>query len=194
MRLVEDGDIRKRDTVRLADADQQYQNDATRPYGHAFKAMEAYEKWFAGEGEKGLQQLAILRLLGLFDRPASKNCLDALRAGPVIAGLTEALVGLDPREWKLARSRLEEINLLAVQDDGSVDCHPLLREYFATQLRRQRPEAWRAAHRRLYEHLCATTKKDLPVPPAAITTPSTTTQVLQRSPFHVCSHTPCPTV
>ena len=159
LRLVEDGDIRKRDTVRVADADKEYQNDATRPYGHAFKAMEAYEKWFAGEGEKGLRQLAILRLLGLFDRPASKNCLDALRAAPVIAGLTEALVGLDPREWKLALSRLEEINLLAVQDDGSVDCHPLLREYFATQLRRQQPEAWRAAHRRLYEHLCATTKE-----------------------------------
>ena len=159
LRLVEDGDIRKRDTVRLADADKQYQNDATRPYGHAFKAMEAYEKWFAGEGEKGLRQLAILRLLGLFDRPASKDCLDALRAAPVIAGLTEALVGLNPREWKLALSRLEEINLLAVQDDGSVDCHPLLREYFATQLRRQYLDAWRAAHRRLYEHLSATTKE-----------------------------------
>ena len=163
LRLVEDGDIRKRDTVRLADADEQYQNDATRPYGHAFKAMEAYEKWFAGEGEKGQRPLAILRLLGLFDRPASKDCLDALRAAPVIAGLTEALVGLNPREWKLALSRLEEINLLAVQDDGSVDCHPLLREYFATQLRRQPPEAWRAAHRRLYEHICSTTP-DKPQP------------------------------
>ena len=136
----------------------EYQNDATRPYGHAFKAMEAYEKWFAGGREKGLRQLAILRLLGLFDRPASKDCLDALRAAPVIAGLTESLVGLHPREWKLALSRLEEINLLAVQDDGSVDCHPLLREYFATQLRQQQPEAWRAAHQRLYEHLSATTK------------------------------------
>ena len=159
LRLVEDGDIRKRDTVRLADADEQYQNDATRPYGHAFKAMEAYEKWFAGEAEKGLRQLAILRLLGLFDRPASKDCLEALRAEPVIAGLTEALVGLNPREWKLALSRLEDINLLAVHDDGSVDCHPLLREYFATQLRRQYLDAWRAAHRRLYEHLSATTKE-----------------------------------
>ena len=164
LRLVEDGDICKRDTVRLADADEQYQNDATRPYGHAFKAMEAYEKWFAGEGDKGLRQLAILRLLGLFDRPASKTCLDALRAEPLIAGLTEALVGLNPRKWKLALSRLKEINLLAVQDDGSVDCHPLLREYFATQLRRQQPEVWRAAHRRLYEHLCATTSDKKPNP------------------------------
>jgi hypothetical protein len=34
-----------------------------------------------------------------------------------------------------------------------------LREYFARQLRMQQPDAWRAAHRRLYEHLSATTKE-----------------------------------
>ena len=159
LRLVEGGDILKRDTVRLAEADREYQNDATRPYGHAFKAMEAYEKWFLREGEKGQRQLAVLRLLGLFDRPASKDCLDALRREPVIAGLTEPLVGLAPREWTLVASRLEEINLLTVQVDGSVDAHPLLREYFGQRVRQQQPETWRAAHRRLYEHLCATTKE-----------------------------------
>jgi hypothetical protein len=163
LKLAEDGDILKRDTVRLADADREYQNDATRPYGHAFKAMEAYQKWFAGAGEQGQRQLTILRLLGLFERPASRHCLDALRAKPVIAGLTDAFVGLTQRDWKLALSRLEEINLLAVQVDGSVDCHPLLREYFGSRLRREQPEAWRIAHRRLYEHLGATTK-DKPEP------------------------------
>ena len=163
LRLAEDGDILKRDTVRLADADREYQNDATRPYGHAFKAMEAYRKWFAGAGEQGQRQLAILRLLALFDRPASRHYLDALRAKPLIAGLTEAFVGLTQRDWNLALSRLAEINLLAVQADGSVDCHPLLREYFATQLRQEQPGAWRVAHKRLYEHLCAITK-DKPQP------------------------------
>jgi hypothetical protein len=163
LRLAEDGDILKRDTVRLADADREYQNDATRPYGHAFKAMEAYQKWFAGAGEAGQRQLTILRLLGLFDRPASRHCLDELRAKPVIPGLTEAFVGLTQRDWKLALSRLEEINLLAVQADGSVDCHPLLREYFGGQLRQEQPEAWRIAHKRLYEHL-RTITKDKPQP------------------------------
>lgn len=159
LRLVENGDIIKRGTVRLADADHEYQNDATRPYGHAFKAMEAYEKWFQREGEKGQRQLAVLRLLGLFDRPVSKSCLDALRKEPVITGLTEPLVGLSPRDWALVASRLEEINLLTVQTDGSLDAHPLLREYFARRVREQQPESWRAAHRRLYEHLCATTNE-----------------------------------
>ncbi len=45
-----------------------------------------------------------------------------------------------------------------MQADGSLDAHPLLREYFGQRLRELQPEAWRAAHRRLYEHLCATTK------------------------------------
>ena len=158
LRLVEDGDIRKRDTVRLAEIDREYMNDATRPYGHAFKAMEAYENWLQREGGQGQRQLAVLRLLGLFDRPASRACLDAMRKEPVIAGLTEPLVGLGPRDWAAVARRLEEIHLLTVQDDGSLDAHPLLREYFGQRLRATQPEAWRAAHQRLYEHLCATTK------------------------------------
>jgi hypothetical protein len=157
LRLVEDGDILKRDTVRLADADREYQNDATRPYGHAFKAMEAYEKWFQREGTQGQRQLAVLRLLGLFDRPASKTSLEALRNAPVIGGLTEPLVGLQPRDLAAVEHRLEEIQLLTVQADGSLDAHPLLREYFGQRLRDEQPEAWRAAHRRIYEHLCGTT-------------------------------------
>jgi tetratricopeptide (TPR) repeat protein len=157
LRLVENGDILKRDTIRLADADREYQNDATRPYGHAFKAMEAYEKWFEREGKQGQRQLAVLRLLGLFDRPAAKSCLDALRNEPVITGLTEPLVGLQPRDLAAAERRLEEIQLLTVQADGSLDAHPLLREYVGQRLRDGQPEAWRAAHRRIYEHLFANT-------------------------------------
>ena len=158
LRLVEGGDILKRDTVRLADADREYQNDQTRPYGHAFKAMEAYEKWFEREGPQGQRQLAVLRLLGLFDRPASRDCLDALRQRPAIAGLTAPLVNLQSRDLAAVKHRLEEIQLLTVQADGSLDAHPLLREYFGQRLRATQPEAWRAAHRRLYEHLCATTE------------------------------------
>jgi hypothetical protein len=159
LRLAEEGDIRRRHTVRLADADREYQNDATRPYGHAFKTMEAYEKWFLREGAQSRRQLAVLRLVGLFDRPASKGCLEALRRKPVITRLTESLVGLAPRDWTIVTRRLGEIDLLAVQADGSIDAHPLLREYFGERLRTTQPKAWRAAHRRLYQHLCATTKE-----------------------------------
>jgi tetratricopeptide (TPR) repeat protein len=159
LELAEGGDILRRDAVRLADADREYKNDATRLYGHAFKAMEAYERWFAREDEEGRRQLAVLRLLGLFDRPASRSCLDALRAEPAIARLTEPLVALSPPEWEIVTSRLQQISLLTVQADRSLDAHPLLREYFARRLREHQPEAWRAAQRRLFEHLCATTEE-----------------------------------
>jgi hypothetical protein len=38
-----------------------------------------------------------------------------------------------------------------------MDAHPLIREYFAKQLIEKNPDAWRAAHRRLYEYLRDTT-------------------------------------
>ncbi|MFH0983322.1 MAG: hypothetical protein V2A79_17525 [Planctomycetota bacterium] len=46
---------------------------------------------------------------------------------------------------------------------SEIDAHPLIREYFAKQLREKKPEAWRSAHRRLYEHLTSSTK-DKPEP------------------------------
>jgi hypothetical protein len=62
------GDIRRRDLVNFEKADAKIQG------GHAFKAMAAYEKWFADAGEDGLRALAMLRLMGLFDRPVDQGC------------------------------------------------------------------------------------------------------------------------
>jgi tetratricopeptide (TPR) repeat protein len=171
LRLTEEGDIRRRDRMKLAEADREYTNDATRPYGHAFKAIEAYETWFAAGDAAARRQLAVLRLLGLFDRPAPADCLAALRGTPA-AGLSHrlfsrrarqlhevmgAIVGVTDKEWNATLSRLQEINLVAVSDDGAVDCHPLVREYFAARLKAKDPEAFRAAHSRLFDHLCTTT-------------------------------------
>jgi tetratricopeptide (TPR) repeat protein len=159
---VHNGDIRKRDLVRFERADAKVQG------GHAFKVMGMYEQWLAGKGdEDALRQLAVLRLLGLFDRPADAGCLTALREEPVIAGLTESLVGLSDDDWNYTLSNLVECGLISCHENESripnrqsqIDCHPLIREYFARQLREQHPDAWRAGHRRLYEHLCATTKE-----------------------------------
>ena len=63
----------------------------------------------------------------------------------------------------VALQRLEHAKLLTVARDAggvllSVDAHPLLREYFARELRKTRPKAWQAAHRRLYEDLTTTTE------------------------------------
>ena len=158
------GDIRKRDLIKLAEA------DAEESGGHAFRVMDAYVESLANGGKtpddqaKGRRALALLRLIGLFDRPATADTLAALWEGEAIAGLTEPLTGISEAQRNLALQRLEDARLLTVsRAPGSgvlvaLDAHPLLREYFGKRLRDAQPEAWRAAHRRLYEHLCSTTE------------------------------------
>jgi tetratricopeptide (TPR) repeat protein len=155
------GDIRKSEQVKFEKA------DAATQGGYAFKTIGAYEKWLSEGGEDGARQLAVLRLLGLFDRPADAGCMAALRSKPAIADLTEPLVGIDDEDWNLTISSLTDCGLATVQSAESeirnsqfaIDAHPIIREYFAKQLREKKPESWRGAHRRLYEHLCATTKE-----------------------------------
>ncbi|MBK6851946.1 MAG: hypothetical protein IPG93_10070 [Burkholderiales bacterium] len=213
------GDIRKRDLVKLEQADDEQG-------GHAFRVMDAYVKWLESDGEKGERALAVLRLLGLFDRPASADCLAVLFQAPVILDLTEPIVGISDEQRNLVFSRLESARLLTVNRSAvgsliSIDAHPLLREYFAKQLKVDRvkerlidslmdefpklldefpklldelpklmdefpklldefpklldelpklcgilercpeeiPEAWRGGHRRLFQHLCQTTRE-----------------------------------
>ena len=146
------GDVRKRDLVKLDKADAKTQG------GHAFKTIAAYENWLGREKEEGGRQLAILRLLGLFDRPADRECLAALRKEPAISGLTDLLVGLPEDDWEFSVSALDACKLLSKRDDGALDAHPLVREYFAKRLHEKHEEAWHAAHGRLFEHLRDTTE------------------------------------
>ncbi len=155
------GDVRERDRVKFEKADEKMDG------GHAFRTMAAYEQWLLSGGNEGQREVAVLRLMGLFDRPADAGCLAALRS-EAIPGLTEPLASLADDDWEFCLSGLEAARLLTVNRDPagaivSLDAHPLLREYFARQLREQQPDAWRAAHRRLYKHLCATTT-DKPQP------------------------------
>jgi predicted ATPase len=117
---------------------------------HARKVMESYQIWF-GEGP----ELSVLRMLGLFDRPADEKVLGALLEAPAIRGLTESLTALSPIEWRTILSKLRRARLLAAEDPqnpADLDTHPLVREYFGEQLRSQRTEAWQECNRRLYEY------------------------------------------
>lgn len=146
----EDRDIRHYKEVKFEAADQEHQGRS------AFKVMIAYERWLQSGGTERQRDLAVLRLTGLFDRPMAKSCLQALRAEPVIPGLTDALVKLTPQQWNIAVKRLSEVELLSVSPDV-IDAHPLIREYFAVQLKRDQSEAFRAAHSRLFDYLCENT-------------------------------------
>jgi hypothetical protein len=138
------GDVRKRREINLRRANKTQG-------GHAFRVIGAYARWL-GEGP----ELAILRLLGLFDRPAEAGALKALRAAPPIPGLTEPLVDLSAEDWRLAVANLREHSLLAAdaEEAETLDAHPLVRAFFAEELENHHSDAWQEGNRRLYEHLC----------------------------------------
>jgi nucleoside phosphorylase/tetratricopeptide (TPR) repeat protein len=142
------GDIRRRNEIESLDKD-------ARLGRHAERVMRAYEKWL-GEGI----EVSVLRLLGLFDRPAEAASIAAVRAAPTIQGLTEPLQGLKKLEWQQALAKLRRIKLLGEETaEGALDAHPLVREHFRQQLKQERPEAWKEANNRLYEHLKRTAKE-----------------------------------
>ena len=154
LRDVLDGDVRRRGEVRVLD--EAVEIDGSE---HARRMLEGYAAWF-GDGP----ELRVLRLLGLFDRPAEAAALAALRAAPEIPGLSEGVGEGNETAWKLAVARLRKARLVAAGEagGGGLDAHPLVREYFGARLARQLPEAWREGNRRLYEHYRQVPEKDLP--------------------------------
>ena len=112
--------------------------------------MESYQTWL-GEGP----ELAVLRMLGLFDRPVDEKAIGALLKPPAIPCLTESLTDLRPGEWQTILAKLRRARLLAREDThnpGQLDTHPLVREHFGEQLRSQQTEAWKECNRRLFHY------------------------------------------
>lgn len=167
--FVKGGDIRIRKQIPLETANENRNQRITR---NAWHVLEAYEQWLASPAGNAADVQA-LRLTGLFDRPASPDCLAALRKAPAIPGLTDQLVPLSDDAWNAVLHRLHEAHLLQLRfppvDPGSfaprpearevtVDVHPLIREYFAKHLREKQADGFKAAHSRLFDHLCARTE------------------------------------
>jgi hypothetical protein len=160
------GDIRHYKEVKFEEADLESQGRS------AFKVMIAYERWLQSAGPERRRELALLRLTGLFDRPMSRDCLEDLLKWQVpslfgrllnsrsekFAGAFGPLARLSDQEFNIALKRLGDADLLTVTPDA-IDAHPLIREYFARQLRDTQPAAFQAAHSRLFDHLCKTTPR-----------------------------------
>lgn len=148
------GDVRYRDHIRAYFAD----HDNPR-HDHAKRVMESYEKeWLRDQPIL----LAVMHIVGLFDRPANEGCVNALRKSPVIVGVTEHLVDLDEGQWARAISRLRDVRLLAPLDPSdptALDAHSLVREWFGERIKQASEIGWREAHARLYEHLRDSTRE-----------------------------------
>ena len=153
LRDVCGGDVRRRGEAAVLD-----ETAGIEGSDHARNVMAAYESWLG----PGLE-VQVLRLLGLFDRPAETAALAALRAAPKIPGITEGIGAGEEKAWRSALARLRQARLVVPVDASSssarsplggesLESHPLVREYFGQRLRQTDPEAWLEGNRRLYEH------------------------------------------
>jgi len=164
---------------------------------HARRVMQAYVHWFEAENAKpqklgfwkklmGKKQppvspeVALLKLMGLFDRPAPVEALDILVKKPAIAGLTDGLASLPAERLTEALDNLKTLGLLetnrlknsalpknlghlsALRELESIDAHPLVREHFGQKLEAELPAAWREANTRLYRYYKNLPDKHLP--------------------------------
>ncbi len=123
---------------------------------HPRRMIAAFERKL-GEGA----ELEVLRMLGLFDRPADGASLAALRKAPTIPDLTDHIGEDSEAVWLRAVQKLRKLKLIAEEshyDPDELDAHPLVRGHFRQQ-QSQQTDVWREANLRLYEHLRATTKE-----------------------------------
>jgi len=157
-----DHEIRRRKEIPLLQEDVEHGR-------HARHLFAAYVRHLGDSSP----EVAVLRLLGFFDRPAEEKLLAALREVTETRGilrrlfdrkslsaLTAPLRNLSEADWRRILRRLSDLRLIDISagPEPPLDAHPLLRECFAEQVRTQFPAAWQAGHRWLFEVLCATTE------------------------------------
>uniref|UniRef100_UPI0025E0E127 hypothetical protein n=1 Tax=uncultured Thiodictyon sp. TaxID=1846217 RepID=UPI0025E0E127 len=120
----------------------------------------------------------LLRVLGLFDRPAPWGAVLALQdQDPPLAGLTEPLHAAGEAELEEALARLRQWGLAAPVGGGDggwaegdcgrdarapLDAHPLVREHFGRALEQESPAAWHAAHGVLFDWFRALPEQEQP--------------------------------
>jgi TIR domain len=154
-----DHEIRRRAEIPLLQEDKEHRHHAR----HLFAAYVRHLK-------ESSPEVAVLRLLGFFDRPAEETLLTALRQtdepGGILrrlfrrkslSALSAPLRNLSEANWHRVLRRLSNLGLIH-DPSPPIDAHPLLRESFAEQVRTHFPAAWQAGHRRLFEVLCTTTE------------------------------------
>lgn len=131
---------------------------------HAVTVMAWFDQALAEENQALDRELSLI--LGLFDRPAPWGALMALKTHePAIPGLTERLHKADDAAIFESLARLSQWGLLQTdltQAEPELDGHPLVREHFGRQLEGSSIEAWRAAHRVLFEWFRNLPRKEFP--------------------------------
>ena len=75
---------------------------------HPRRVMAAFEQRF-GDGP----EVELLKILGLFDRPADEGEIGALRVGPAITSLTDHIKALSEADWLRPLQKRRDLKLIA---------------------------------------------------------------------------------
>lgn len=134
--------------------------------------MEAYERLLEGGPE-----LELLRILGLFNRPAPSSAIRRLLAPPSIPGLTDKLGKLSEPQLRrviasLKRHQLAISSTVSSPVDSpavgngaaeeALDTHAKIRQHFSKFFQFDQRDGWREANRRLYDYYRQLPTKQLP--------------------------------
>ena len=123
--------------------------DDIRQGDHAKRVLNSYIGWIDDVAE-----LEVLRVMGLFDRPAGAGAVQALRAS-AIPELTKEINRLSDENFNRVISRLRRAGLLTERDVHSpdtLDAHPLVRQFFREQLQSDFVQAWHLGNECLFRH------------------------------------------
>ena len=154
LRDTQEGDIRAYRRMKLF-------TSGSSAVEHARRIMHTYEQYLDPES------LALLRLVSLFDRPVERDAIEALLRAEALPGLT---VELQNSAKTLNEPLIELRNacLLNREDrmaTGSIDCHPLVREYFAERTVREFNISWKKANLLLCSHFSMRAQAKPSTPP-----------------------------
>ena len=124
--------------------------------GHAFRVLQTYEAWFTrDQHDFGLQMLEMVRLLGLFDRPVRREVFFRLFDAKHVCDLNKQLAGQDEHRLNRVLTKLRDLDLVqaSAEPNSPIDCHPLVRQYFAKCLLDFSKAANRAMHSFVFTQL-----------------------------------------
>lgn len=149
---AETGDLMRANKISFLEQDRQIREGATR------RMLDRFADWF---GHDQNLALGILRILGLFDRPAEASLLKVLRTHRPIIGLTDAFFvksgaleqACGPETWNFSLWLLSQFGLITCSNEGEIDCHPLIREHFAEKLQAENRAGWEEGCRALANSL-----------------------------------------
>ncbi|MGQ4481583.1 phosphorylase family protein [Streptomyces sp. SAS_276] len=121
--------------------------------GHARRIMQTYTEWLNRYGRSG--ELAILDIIGLFDRPAPYSAMAAVLADTELGTVAPGLGEVGSAEWDRCVAELRRMGLLSSETaglPGTLDAHPLIREHFRDRLQDTPNDLWKAGNRALYAY------------------------------------------